>query len=324
MVLIIATMFSGCTDTENPIDTENEEKTEEMFPDTKSYDIDDDPLYKLVDETDESDDGEIAETKTTTNEKSGEPENEPVAQPAVAEELEDNNPKTYTNSIDMEFVLIPAGEFEMGSPLYEEDRYDNEGPVHEVTIGQAYYFGKYEVTQEQWGEVMGDNPSYFDGDSNPVEKVSWNDVQEFVKKLNNMEGTNKYRLPSEAEWEYACRAGTTMRYSFGDSVSDLGEYAWYKNNSGSKTHPVGQKKPNPWGLYDMHGNVWEWCQDGWHSYYEGAPTDGSAWEDGSGSLRVSRGGSWFNNAENCRSANRYEYAPYSRYFNFGFRLLREM
>jgi len=196
----------------------------------------------------------------------------------------------------------------------------NEKPVHEVTLEQAYYLGKYEVTQEQWVEIMGENPSYFKGDNNPVEYVSWNDVQEFVKKLNAKEGTDKYRLPSEAEWEYAARAGTTTAYSFGDSSSILGDYAWYSGNSGSKTHPVGQKKPNPWGLYDMHGNVWEWCQDSWHSDYEGAPTDGSAW-DGSSSSRVSRGGSWDFNAGNCRSAYRYGLYPDYRGGSFGFRLL---
>jgi formylglycine-generating enzyme required for sulfatase activity len=172
-------------------------------------------------------------------------------------------PADFTNSIGMEFVLIPAGAFEMGSPSNEAGRDDDDGPIHQVTIKNAFYMGKYEVTQEQWRAVMGDNPSYFTGNDNlPVEQVSWDDVQEFIRKLNAKEGTDKYRLPSEAEWEYACRAGTTTRYSFGDSESRLGEYAWYTDNSGSKTHPVGQKKPNPWGLYDMHGNVWEWVLDG--------------------------------------------------------------
>nr|WP_242492664.1 formylglycine-generating enzyme family protein [Methanolobus psychrotolerans] len=218
----------------------------------------------------------------------------------------------------MEFVLIPAGEFEMGS----DDGDSDERPVHEVTIGKAYYLGKYEVTQEQWVEIMGNNPSRFKGDNNPVEQVSWNDVQEFVKKLNAKEGTDKYRLPSEAEWEYAARAGTTTRYSFGDSESKLGDYAWYGGNSGDKTHPVGQKKPNPWGLYDMHGNVWEWCQDRWHDSYENAPTDGSAWEDGSSSGRVRRGGSWVSDARYCRSASRNGSNPDCSSDSIGFRLLR--
>ena len=122
---------------------------------------------------------------------------------------------------------------------------------------------------------MGDNPSHVKGDDLPVERVSWDDVQEFIRKLNKKEGTDKYRLPSEAEWEYACRAGATTRYSFGDSESKLGDYAWYHENSGDKTHPVGKKKPNPYGLYDMHGNVWERVQDERHSY-DGAPNDGSA------------------------------------------------
>lgn len=231
--------------------------------------------------------------------------------------------ETYTNSIGMEFVLIPAGEFEMGSPSDEEDRGDEEGPVHEVTIEQVYYLGTYEVTQEQWVEVMGDNPSDSNkGDNYPVEDVSWNDVQEFVEKLNEMEGTDKYRLPSEAEWEYACQAGTTTRYSFGDDESDLSEYGWYEGNSGRETHPVGQKLPNPWGLYDMHGNVYEWVQDRYHNDYEGAPTDGSAWESGSSSARVSRGGSWLGNARYCRSTNRDLDDPGNRLDYLGFRLLR--
>ena len=132
--------------------------------------------------------------------------------------------------------------------------------------------GKYPVTQKQWKKVMGNNPSNFKGEDRPVESVSWEDVQEFVKKLNEKEGTDKYRLPSEAEWEYACRAGTQTRYSFGDDESKLNEYAWYDKNSGSETHPVGQKKPNSWDLYDMHGNVWEWVQDRWHDKYKGAPS----------------------------------------------------
>ncbi len=235
-----------------------------------------------------------------------------------------DSPKTISNSIYMEFVLIPAGEFKMGSPSSEEDRDSNEGPVHTVTIEKAYYLGKYEVTQEQWREVMGTNPSYFKGDNLPVEKVSWKDAQEFVKKLNEKEGTNKYRLPSEAEWEYAARAGTTTRYSFGNDESDLGDYAWYEDNSGDKTHPVGQKKPNPWGLYDMHGNVWEWVQDRCHNSYNGAPTDGSALESGSSSYRVFRGGSWCFFARCCRSAFRSSDVPGIRLYYIGFRLLREV
>jgi formylglycine-generating enzyme required for sulfatase activity len=240
------------------------------------------------------------------------------------QEMEDKNAPDYTNSIGMEFVLIPAGEFMMGSPQDEDGRTDGEGPIHEVAIRNAYYLGKYEVTQEQWTEVMGNNPSYFEGDDRPVEGVSWNDVQEFVEKLNEREGTDKYRLPSEAEWEYACRAGTTTRSFFGDGDSKLSEYAWYYENSKHQTHPVGQKRQNPWGLYDMHGNVYEWCQDRWHSNYEDAPTDGSAWEDGSSSYRIVRGGSWFGMARCCRSALRlYNPLDYGC-SSCGFRLLREM
>ncbi len=230
--------------------------------------------------------------------------------------------KTFTNSIGMEFVQIPAGEFGIGSPSNEVGRYDNEGPVHQVKISKAFYMGKYEVTQRQWQDIMGNNPSYFKGDNLPVEMVSWADAQEFIKKLNDKEGTKKYRLPSEAEWEYAARAGTTTRYSFGDDSSMLGDYAWDDANSGGKSHDVGQKKPNPWGLYDMHGNVWEWVQDIYHGNYNGAPTDGSAWESGSGSAHVDRGGMWSGNLGCCRSANRYY--DDNRSNNLGFRLVMEI
>ena len=226
------------------------------------------------------------------------------------------------NSIGMKFTHIPAGEFMMGSSEDEEGRFDNEGPAHKVNISKPFYLGTYPVAQREWKAVMGDNPSNFKGDYLPVEQVSLNDVQEFIKKLNQKEGDNKYRLPSEAEWEYACRAGTTTRYSFGDDEGKIGEYAWYDGNSGSKTHPVGQKKPNLWGLYDMHGNVWEWVQDKWHYDYKGAPSDGSAWESGDGSSRVFRGGSWYINARNCRSAYRGG-DPGIRDSRVGFRLLRE-
>jgi formylglycine-generating enzyme required for sulfatase activity len=219
------------------------------------------------------------------------------------------------NSIGMKFKLIPAGEFMMGS-----NEYDSEKPVHKVTIGDPFYLGIYPVTQQEWKAVMSDNPSRFDGERLPVETVSWIGVQEFIKKINEKEGTNKYRLPTEAQWEYAVRGGTATRYSFGDDESKLGDYAWFNSNSEGKTHEVGQKKPNPWGLYDMLGNVWEWVQDSWHDNYNGAPIDGSFWEGGSN--RVFRGGSWDDYAGNCRSAYRSgHFGGYCLYY-VTFRLLR--
>jgi len=233
--------------------------------------------------------------------------------------------KAFTSpSTGMEFILIKEGEFMMGSPLNEKSRYDNESPVHNVKIEKSFYMSKYPVTQKQWMAVMSDNPSSYKGDERPVESVSWKDVQEFVKKLNEREDMDKYLLPSEAEWEYACRAGTTTRYSFGDDESKLNEYGWYDKNSGSETHPVGQKNPNPWNLYDMHGNVFEWVQDRWHDNYEGAPSDGSAWEDGSSSIRVIRGGCWFRNARFCRSADRDGNNSDNHISFVGFRLLRKL
>ena len=262
------------------------------------------------------------------------PQDDPTDSPAAVTASSGETPKTVTNSIGMEFVLIPAGEFKMGSPLWEEGRYSDEGPVHTVTIEKAYYLGKYEVSQKQWHEVMGNNPSYFEGENRPVEEVSWNDIQEFIKKLNEIEGTNKYRLPSEAEWEYAARAGTTTPYSFGNySYAStyardvhLHVYAWYGSNiyRGGETHQVGQKQPNSWGLYDMHGNVWEIVQDRYYFNYDNTPTDGSAEESGSSLKRVSRGGSWSNPAKLCRSANRCGSDPDYRTSLSGFRLLLEV
>ena len=238
--------------------------------------------------------------------------------------LQKNYGKELNSGLAGEFVLIAAGEFMMGSPESEIDRFDDEGPVQKVTIKNPFYIGKYPVTQKQWIAVMGNNPSQLKGEDRPVESVSWNDAQEFIKKLNHLEKTDKYRLPFEAEWEYACRAGTKTRYSFGDDKSKLGDYAWYGENAGSETHSVGLKKPNPWGLYDMHGNVWEWCQDKYHDSYSVAPSDGSAWDSGSSSHSVYRGGSWHRDARYCRSALRLKSDPDDRDGDLGFRVLRTL
>ncbi len=220
------------------------------------------------------------------------------------------------NGVPLEMIFVPGGSFKMGSP--EGEGYDSERPQHEVTV-PGFYLGKYQVTQAQWEAVMGKNPSHFKGDpALPVENVTWNDAKEFCEKLAKVTG-QAYRLPSEAEWEYACRAGTT-----GDYAGDLDAMAWHSKNSGGKTHPVGQLQHNAFGLYDMHGNVWEWCEDDWHGSYAGAPTDGRAWVDtpSRGSLRVARGGGWRDNAVFCRSASRYRLSPGYRDDYLGFRLLR--
>jgi len=204
----------------------------------------------------------------------------------------------------MELVLIRSGTYEMGSG---EDT--SEQPAHQVTTRKPFYIGKYEITQEQWQAVMGSNPSRFKGPKNPVEEVSWASCQEFVRQLSEKTG-RRLCLPSEAEWEYACRAGTTTRFSFGDGEAGLAEYAWYAGNSGSRARPVGLKEPNAWGLYDMHGNVWEWCEDVWHPSYEGAPADGSPWvEGGNQRFRVLRGGSWVSLRRGCRCSYRSWLAP---------------
>jgi formylglycine-generating enzyme required for sulfatase activity len=224
--------------------------------------------------------------------------------------------ETLLGGITLEMIKIPAGSYLMGS-----NESDSEKPQHQVNL-QEFYLGKYPVTQEQYQAIMGNNPSEFkDNPKNSVEQVSWDDAQEFCQKLSEKTG-RKYRLPSEAEWEYACRAGTQTRYYFGDDEKQLGEYAWYSKNSGSKTHPVGQKKPNNWRLLDMHGNLWEWCEDGWHENYENAPTNGSSWNENYSqtNLRPLRGGSWVNYPRNCRSAFRDVFDADNCDYDIGFRL----
>jgi formylglycine-generating enzyme required for sulfatase activity len=227
-------------------------------------------------------------------------------------------PKTLTNSIGMKFVEIPAGTFLMGSA----DGESAEQPVHEVTITTPYYLGVTEVTNGQWLAVMGDVPSEWKNADLPVENVSWEDAVAFCSRLSGLaaerQAGREYRLPTEAEWEYACRAGTTTEYSFGDDASLLGDFAWFDDNSGLQTHPFGQKRPNGWGLYDMHGNVWEWCSDWDGDYAAGAVRDPKG--PASGSARVLRGGSWLSTAGNCRSADRRRVNPSYRRSSYGFRL----
>jgi formylglycine-generating enzyme required for sulfatase activity len=222
----------------------------------------------------------------------------------------------------MKFVFIPAGKFVMGSPPDEPGRDDDERQ-HEANISKPFYMQTTELTQGQWKRVMEDNPSSFKdcGNDCPVEKVSWNDAQQFIEKLNQMEGKNKYRLPTEAEWEYACRAGSETAYSFGAEVDKLGKYAWYSDSSGGETKPVGKKLPNAWGLYDMHGNVWEWVQDWYGDYPSNSVADPKGPDRGES--RVLRGGSWLNYARLTRSASRYGYGPDVRLNLIGFRVARD-
>ena len=219
--------------------------------------------------------------------------------------------------VKLEMVLIPAGEFLMGTP--GDSARERQ---HRVRITRPFYLGKFLVTQEQWETVMGSNPSYsIKGPQNPVVGVSWDDCQQFFDKLNAKSGSGRgtFQLPTEAQWEYACRAGSTTEYCFGDDEARLGEYAWYFNNSGDKTHPVGEKKPNAWGLYDMHGNVWEWCQDWYGAYGTEAVTDPTG--PATGSSRVFRGGGWNEPARFCRSANRY-FGPGFHIIGVSFRVSR--
>jgi formylglycine-generating enzyme required for sulfatase activity len=219
-----------------------------------------------------------------------------------------------------EMVVIPAGSFLMGSkadPFASFPPDPTEMPQHLVSV-KAFSLGKFEVTQEQWFALMGNLPSRFKGRTLPVDQVSWDDAQAFVKKLSEKTG-QQYRLPSEAEWEYACRAGGQAEYCGGDRVDDVG---WYSTNSILSTRPVGGKQANAWGLHDMSGNVWEWTQDCWNDNYSGAPADGSAWITGSCSLRVVRGGSMFNISQNLRAAYRFRNAFAVQRVDLGLRVAR--
>ncbi len=223
------------------------------------------------------------------------------------------------NGVKLELVLVPAGKFMMGSPEKEAKR-DSDETRHEVTIRQPFYMGKYLVTQEQFEKVMGANHSKFKGAKNPVNNVAWDDAQDFCRKLSTTSGKTA-QLPTEAQWEYACRAGSTTVYCFGDSDDLLADYAWYGDNSKSTAHAVGEKKPNAWGLYDMHGSLLEWCQD-WYSenYYSESPKvdpQGPA----KGGSRVLRGGCWYVSTWDCRSAYRYWGWPGNREGYNGFRVV---
>ena len=252
------------------------------------------------------------------------------------------------NGVVLEMVAIPSGEFSMGSPENEPERYDSESPQHTVTV-QPFFMGKFPVTQSQWAIVaalkkvnidLNPEPSNFKGANRPVEQVSWDDAIEFCARLSNKIGKT-YRLPSEAEWEYACRAGTTTPFYFGETITtDLANYnGKYTYGAGSKdayrkqTTDVGKFLPNPFGLFDMHGNIWEWCQDAWHKNYNVAPIDGSVWKNYNraptyGSVwmsdneeRLLRGGSWDSHPKDCRSANRFKHASVDRNWYMGFRVV---
>ena len=244
----------------------------------------------------------------------------PVVLPKIitppVEIITPRNTTGFADPFEGQMVFVQGGSFMMGSEL----GWGNVKPVHQVTL-RDFYIGKFQVTQAQWKTIMGENPSSFIGDDLPVECVSWNDVQEFIKKLNEKTG-HKYRLPTEAEWEYAARGGQNSRgYKYAGS-NNIDEVAWYRNNSGIGTHLVGQKKPNELGLYDMTGNVWEWCQDWYDSgYYKNSPKNNPTGPD-SRSDRVIRGGSWICVADVCRVSLRGYYTPDSKYDSLGFRLLR--
>ena len=252
----------------------------------------------------------------------------PVAQPTMAQQPvvqtpianSDNITIPVKDGISIDMVRVEAGTFTMGATAEMEDPDDEEKPTHQVTLTNDYYIGKYEVTQALWQAVMGNNPSNFKGDNLPVEKVSWDDCQEFISKLNRITGKT-FRLPTEAEWEYAARGGNKSRgYQYSGS-NNLLDVAWFRDNSGSKTHAVGTKQPNELGIYDMSGNVDEWCQDWyWYGAYSSSsqvnPTGAN-----SGSYRVCRGGSWGCIARICRSSYRYCGTPVSRYTFLGLRLV---
>ncbi len=227
--------------------------------------------------------------------------------PKAAETLE-----RAVNSLGMEFVKLPAGRFVMG------DAAAGVGPQREVRVG-SFFISTHEVTQAQWLVLMGANPSEYQDPRRPVERVSWLDTQGFLEELNRAEGTNRYRLPSEAEWEYAARANSSGRFFFGDEDDLLSRFGWA--GAGVSTRPVGAKLPNPWGLFDIYGNVWEWVQDCWHPDFSGAPSDARVWAGGECGYRVLRGGGWDTPSAQMRSALRGSYPANDNDVNTGFRVV---
>ncbi len=225
------------------------------------------------------------------------------------------------NGATFEFVNVPAGSFTMGSSVFASCTGSSEQPTRTVNIGYDFQLGKFEVTQAQWYAVMlgFPEPQSSANPNLPVVNVSWNDIAAFIVELNEL-GLGTFRLPTEAEWEYACRAGSITCWQHGDAEAGLENYAWYNLSGSPRT--VGQKLPNAFGLYDMHGNVWEWVQDWYHANYTGAPSDGSVWEDPVGTSRVLRGGDYDFSAADCRSAIRGSGTPTARVLRFGFRLVR--
>ncbi|MFN5514963.1 MAG: SUMF1/EgtB/PvdO family nonheme iron enzyme [Cyanobacteriota bacterium] len=267
-----------------------------------------------------------------------EPSPTPTLAPEPSPTLAGNYTETLPGGVQLSMIAIPAGRFLMGSPDSDSDAHDDEKPQHEVSLG-AFHIGQFPITEEQWQAIMGKTFPYYEdfrvNPQNPVMRVFWDDCQAFCQKLSQLAGKT-YRLPSEAEWEYACRAGTTTRYSFGDDAEQLGDYGWYADysdgnydgNSGVTTHPVGQKKPNSWGLFDVHGNVWEWCADHWHESYAGKPQSlkdngNTIWVSSNDSEQVIRGGSWRDAPGVCRSASRLSYPPNGGSNFLGFRVLCE-
>ena len=225
----------------------------------------------------------------------------------------------FIEKYDIEMVFVEGGTFTMGATSEQGDDCNEEKPAHQVTVS-SFWISKYTITQAQWKAVMNHNPSFFDGDNLPVEMINWDDIHEFIRKLNEQTG-NLYRLPTEAEWEFAARGGNKskgFRYSGSDSIADV---AWYEDNSEDKTHPVGIKVPNELGIYDMSGNVWEWCND-WFGDYPASPQINPKGPD-TGSIRVLRGGGWSSRARVCRVAHRIILAPSFRYSRSGLRLVKE-
>ena len=241
---------------------------------------------------------------------------QPVVQPTVTNS--DNISIPVKDGVSIDMVRVEAGTFTMGATPEMKEPDDDEKPTHQVTLTNDYYIGKYEVTQALWQAVMGNNPSYSKGNNLPVERVSWDDCQEFISKLNSITGKT-FRLPTEAEWEYAARGGNKSRgYQYSGS-SNLSDVAWYKDNSGSKTHTVGSRQANELGIYDMSGNVWEWCQDSFGTYSNSSQVNPTG--ANSRSKRVIRGGCWYYSAGCCRSSYRDYNTPGSRFDNLGFRLV---